>query len=154
MNEMNETNEINEDFYEYHEANTNTKIGSYIVHNDRAHKIKDRAVSKTGKHGHMKIHVVLEDIFTLKKSELIVGSSDKIKVPKIKKIDYQLVCIDDDTFVTYVNAKGESFADINLPSNELGKEIKAKFESGTDMTITILSAMGQSCIINYAEDKN
>ena len=101
----------------------------------------------------MKIHLVLEDIFTLKKSEVIVGSSDKIKVPKVKRTEYQFGNIDHEGFVSYINAKGDTFADLRLPNNDLGEELKVQFEIGVDITITVLSAMGQSVIISYTETK-
>lgn len=144
----------NDDLYEHLDANSNTHVGGYIVHNNRACKIKDRAVSKTGKHGHMKIHLVLEDIFTFKKSETIVSSSDKVMVPKIKRAEYQLVCIADDGFVTYIDGKNEEHSDLKLSENELGIEIKTQFENGKDINITVVSAMNESHIQGYSEQKD
>lgn len=145
-----------EDLVEYLDANSNTHVGGFIVHNDnnRACKIKERTVSKTGKHGHMKIHLVLEDIFTFKKYVTIVGSSDKIMVPKIKKAEYQLVDISDDGFVTYINDKAEPVSDLHLGSNDICDKIRAEFANGHDINIVVVSAMNESHIMDLVVNKN
>lgn len=42
---------------------------------------------------------------------------------------------------------GEQRADIRLPESDLGKDIQAKFDSGEQLMITVISAMGEECAI-------
>ena len=49
------------------------------------------SISKTGKHGHAKAHMVGIDIFTGKKYEEMATTSHNIEIPFVEKIDYQFV---------------------------------------------------------------
>lgn len=51
------------------------------------------STSKTGKHGHAKVHMVALDIFTNKKLEDICPSTHNMDVPIVKKKEYQVVFI-------------------------------------------------------------
>ena len=63
----------------------------FVVIKGRPCKIVDMSTSKTGKHGHAKVHLVAIDIFTGKKLEELCPSTHNMDVPNVKRKEYQLV---------------------------------------------------------------
>lgn len=63
----------------------------YVVIKSRPCKIVDMSTSKTGKHGHAKVHLVALDIFTGKKLEELCPSTHNMDVPNVSRKEYQLV---------------------------------------------------------------
>ncbi|XP_036410315.1 eukaryotic translation initiation factor 5A-1-like [Megalops cyprinoides] len=118
----------------------------YVVLKGRPCKIVEMSTSKTGKHGHAKVHLVGIDIFTNKKYEDICPSTHNMDVPNIKRNDYQLIGITDG-FLSLLLDNGEVREDLRLPDNDLGKEITAKYEAGDEMLVSVLSSMGEECAV-------
>jgi translation initiation factor 5A len=110
-------------------------------------KIMEMSTSKTGKHGHAKVHMVGIDIFTGKRYEDICPSTHNMSVPNVKRVEYSLIDIDNDGYVSLLDDSSETRSDIKLPEGELGQEIKSKFENGDGVKVTVLQALGEEAII-------
>lgn len=108
------------------------------------------STSKTGKHGHAKVHLVAIDIFTGKKLEDLSPSTHNMEVPNVRRQEYQLIDIDDD-FLNLMNADGDIKADVRLPEGELGEKIQSEFDEGKDLLVTIISAMNEEAAISFKE---
>merc|ERR1712126_787055 len=110
----------------------------YVMIKGRPCKIVEMSTSKTGKHGHAKVHLVALDIFTGKKLEDICPSTHNMEVPNVKRKDFQLIGMDDD-------------------DDAVGEEIRNAIDKETDILVTCLSACGEECVIatkvNTAVDK-
>ena|SRR2546423_1697492 len=63
----------------------------FVVIKNRPCKIVEMTTSKTGKHGHAKVHLTAIDIFTGKKLEDLSPSTHNMEVPNVTRREYQLV---------------------------------------------------------------
>jgi len=129
----------------------------FVMIKNRPCKIVEMSTSKTGKHGHAKVHLVAIDIFTGKKLEDICPSTHNMDVPNVKRKDYQLIGMDDD-FVSLMDDGGDTRDDLKCPeSGEVADQIRAAIDNEQDILCTVLSACGEECIIatkiNTAVDK-
>ncbi|KDQ11275.1 hypothetical protein BOTBODRAFT_35574 [Botryobasidium botryosum FD-172 SS1] len=122
----------------------------HVVIKGRPCKIVDMSTSKTGKHGHAKVHLVAIDIFTNKKMEDISPSTHNMDVPNVNRTEYQLVNIDDG-FLNLMTTDGTPKDDVKVPEGDLGKQIEADFEAGKDLLVTVLTAMGEEQAIGCKE---
>ncbi|OLL27020.1 Eukaryotic translation initiation factor 5A-1 [Neolecta irregularis DAH-3] len=139
----------------------------HVVIKGRPCKIVEISVSKTGKHGHAKVHLIAIDvgIFTQKKLEDLSPSTHNMDVPHVKRVDWNLVCRSferknvqrfkvniDDGYLNLLSPEGnEQKDDVKLPESDLGKEIEAAFEDGRDLIVTIVSAMGEEHCLAYKD---
>ncbi|CAF1543384.1 unnamed protein product [Rotaria magnacalcarata] len=119
----------------------------YVMLKSRPCKIMEMSTSKTGKHGHAKVHMVGIDIFTGKKYEDICPSTHNMSVPNVKRVEYSLMDIDNEGYVSLLDDSSECRNDIKLPEGELGTEIRSKFENGEALKITVLQALGEEAIV-------
>jgi len=125
--------------------------GEFIVLKGRPCKVVEMSTSKTGKHGHAKVHVVGLDIFTGKKYEDICPSTHNMEAPVVKRKDYQLMSINEDGFVALLNLDScEEKEDLKLPDDDLGKQIRDAFEKDeTGILCTVVTAMGEESILAF-----
>lgn len=117
----------------------------HVVIKGRPCKIVDMSTSKTGKHGHAKVHLVALDIFTGKKLEDLSPSTHNMEVPNVTRKEYQLVrrsvtlrChgkanentqldISEDGFLSLMDDAGNTKDDVKLPDSETGDKITKLF---------------------------
>jgi len=119
----------------------------FVMLKGRPCKIVEMSTSKTGKHGHAKVHMVGLDIFTAKKCEDICPSTHNMDVPFVKREDYQLMDISDDGYLTLMADSGDLREDLKLPDGDLGNQLKGEFENGREILCTVLKACGEECVI-------
>ncbi|KAA8573879.1 hypothetical protein EYC84_005429 [Monilinia fructicola] len=123
----------------------------FVVIKNRPCKIVDMSTSKTGKHGHAKVHLVAIDIFTQKKLEELCPSTHNMDVPNVSRIEYQLLDITDDDFLSLMSEGGDLKDDVKLPDGEVGQKIRALFDSEKDTNVIVLTAMGEQLAIDGKE---
>ncbi|KAI6147913.1 initiation factor 5a [Pisolithus tinctorius] len=122
----------------------------HVVIKGRPCKIVEMSTSKTGKHGHAKVHLVAIDIFTGKKLEDICPSTHNMDVPNVVRKEYQVMNIDG-SFLSLMDQDNNSKDDVNVPDSDMGKEIQAAFEEGKELLVTVVCAMGEEQVISYKE---
>jgi len=129
----------------------------FVMIKNRPCKIVEMSTSKTGKHGHAKVHLVALDIFTNKKYEDICPSTHNMDVPNVSRKDYQLLDVSDDDYLSLMDDGGNTRDDLKIPESDLGEEIKNAINDGRDIMCTVLSACGEEAVIatktNTAVDK-
>eukprot|EP00047_Mylnosiga_fluctuans_P001254 m.219528 g.219528 ORF g.219528 m.219528 type:complete len:159 (-) comp10182_c0_seq1:86-562(-) len=121
--------------------------GGFVMIKGRPCKIVDMSTSKTGKHGHAKVHLVALDIFTNKKLEDLCPSTHNMNVPVVTRTDYQLVDISDDGFMSLMSEDGTTRDDLRVPEGEMGDEIKSKFGEDEQLLVTIQKAVGEEAAV-------
>jgi len=124
----------------------------FVVIKNRPCKIVDMSTSKTGKHGHAKVHLVALDIFTGKKLEDLCPSTHNMDCPIVIRREYQLLDISDDGFLSLMNDDGDTKDDVKMPEGEVGEKIKRLFkEEEKDTNVVILTSMGEEAAIEAKE---
>eukprot|EP00455_Lapot_gusevi_P014139 TRINITY_DN16_c0_g1_i2.p2 TRINITY_DN16_c0_g1~~TRINITY_DN16_c0_g1_i2.p2 ORF type:complete len:208 (+),score=103.79 TRINITY_DN16_c0_g1_i2:52-675(+) len=128
---------------------SSVRKGGHIIINGFPCKVLSMSTSKTGKHGHAKIHFVASDIFTGKKMEMVEASTHNVEVPNVTRTEYSLVDISND-FLSLMDADGATREDIRTPLN-LRDEMKARFDAGANLIVSVLSAMGQEVAMEFRD---
>jgi len=125
----------------------------FVVIKGRACKIVEMSTSKTGKHGHAKVHLVALDVFTQKKYEDICPSTHNMDCPVVNRKEFTFCDLKDDGFLSLMDDQGTLREDLKLPPGDLGAEIKKKFENGDTFLVNVLEAMGEEVVIGHKQDK-
>src|ERR1700743_1051895 len=107
----------------------------HVVIKNRPCKIVEMSTSKTGKHGHAKVHLVAIDIFTGKKLEDLCPSTPNMDVPNVRRQAYRLVRlagpvwspappaqldVTDDGFLSLMSDDGGTKDDVKVPEGDVG----------------------------------
>ncbi|KAL3461458.1 translation protein SH3-like domain-containing protein [Aspergillus heterothallicus] len=124
----------------------------FVVIKGRPCKIVDMSTSKTGKHGHAKVHLVAIDIFTQKKLEELCPSTHNMDVPNVTRREYQLLDVTDDGFLSLMDDNGGTKDDVKVPDGDVGDRINKMFtDEGKDCNVVILTAMGEQACMEVKE---
>ncbi|GMF14026.1 unnamed protein product [Phytophthora lilii] len=128
--------------------------GGFIMIKGHPCKVVSVSTSKTGKHGHAKCNFTALDIFTNKKYEDIVPSTHTTSVPFVSRAEYTLLDITEDDYCSLMDDSGETREDIKLPTfpETFADEIRADFDDGKQLVLTVLKACGTEQIIAKKED--
>ncbi len=127
------------------QCSTLRKNGHVMLKN-RPCKVVEMSTSKTGKHGHAKVHLVGIDIFTGKKYEDICPSTHNMNVPHVKRTDLQCIGLEDG-FLSLMNDAGDTRDDLKVPEGDIGKDIISKVEKDEQFNVTVLKACGEESVI-------
>jgi len=115
--------------------------GGHVLIKNKPCKIVEMSTSKTGKHGHAKVHMVALDIFDGRKYEDICPSTHNMNVPNVNRKMYTLLDIDDD-YLQLMDDEGNQKEDLKC-CGDVGENIKKLFDEGKELTVTVLTSMGQ-----------
>ncbi|THC99393.1 hypothetical protein EYZ11_001117 [Aspergillus tanneri] len=127
-------------------------LNGHVVIKGRPCKIVDMSTSKTGKHGHAKVHIVALDIFTGKKLEDLSPSTHNMDVPNVTRKEYQLLDITDDDFLSLMDENGNTKDDVKVPDGETGEKIIRMYrEEEKDCNVVVLTSMGEEVAIECKE---
>ncbi|XP_042244801.1 eukaryotic translation initiation factor 5A-2 [Thunnus albacares] len=118
----------------------------FVMLKGRPCKIVEMTTSKTGKHGHAKVHLTGLDIFTQKKYEDICPSTHNMDVPHVTRKDYQVIGVSEG-FLTLMDDGGETREDLRVPPGDLGKEIEKKFDDEEQFVATVLRALDEEQVV-------
>ncbi|KAJ1997810.1 translation initiation factor eIF5A [Coemansia thaxteri] len=122
----------------------------FVVMKGRPCKVIDMSTSKTGKHGHAKVNYTGTDIFTGRKYEDMSPSTHNVDVPNVTRAEFTLIDVTDD-FLSLMDDAGEMKEDVKMPEGELGDNLRSEFETGKELLVTILKAMGEEAAISFKE---
>jgi len=124
----------------------------FVVIKNRPCKIVDMSTSKTGKHGHAKVHLVALDIFTGKKLVVPLTSTPNMDVLVVNRHEYTLIDISDDGYLSLMTSDGDIKDDVKLPDGDVGDKITKMFKDEEKETlVTVQTAMGEEAAIDCKE---
>lgn len=140
------------------------RIGGHILLKDKYPcKIVEMTTSKTGKHGHAKVHFVGIDIFTGNKHEELQASTHNMLEVIVTKRKYLVVYIDKDNGnLELLDENNDPKEDLQLNSEDLewrgrgeqpfGYRVLQAFELKDDkeeLWVTVVTAIGHSQVKEF-----
>lgn len=125
----------------------------FVVLKGKACKIVDMSTSKTGKHGHAKVHLVGLDIFTGKKYEDICPSTHNMQVPNVTRTEFEVIDLSEDNFFSMMTDDGNTRDDLKITENcnpntpEAIRDLLSQAEgSGERVIATVWKALGEEVV--------
>lgn len=73
----------------------------------------------------------------------------------MKKVEYDLMYVSKDGFLSLLTSEGNVKADVKAPGGELGEKIEGMLEEEKTVVVIILAAMGKEIVVDakaIAED--
>ena len=98
------------------------KEGNYVVHNGEVYLVRGIEKSKTGKHGHAKCRMKIENIFTGSKTEISIPGDTKMQSPIIDKRNAQVISLSGDSVQLMDLETYETF-EAALPDEEITSQM-------------------------------
>ena len=143
------------DFFEADSVASNTflmpcsdlRINGFVMIESRPCQIIEVPTSETGKHGHVKVHLVAQDIFTQRRYEDICPSTHKMDVPNVEIQDYELIWVVDDILSLYDPETGETREDLRKPEGTIGEEIDAAMRNDEYILCTVVNFGDKGAVI-------
>jgi translation initiation factor 5A len=66
-------------------------------------------------------------------------------------MDYALLNIEDDGFLSLMTTEGGTKEDVKVPEGELGDKLQEDFDEGKELLVSVVSAMGEEHCLAYKE---
>ncbi|CAG8449405.1 5327_t:CDS:2 [Funneliformis caledonium] len=124
----------------------------HVVLKGRPCKIVEMSTSKTGKHGHAKVHLVGVDIFTNKKLEDISPSTHNMDVPHVTRTEFTVIDCAEDGYLSLMTSDGSTKDDVRIEKgSEMYNQIVSGIEEGKEYLVTVVSAMGEEAVAAFKE---
>ncbi|MCE7742025.1 MAG: translation initiation factor IF-5A [Candidatus Heimdallarchaeota archaeon] len=117
------------------------KEGYYIIHNDDVYLVRSTEKSKSGKHGHSKCRMKIENIFTGSKTEINLPGDFKLQSPVIDKRSAQVLSLSVDS-VQLMDLESYETFEAAVPDEE---DIKNNIKEGSE--VEYWNAIGKSKIM-------
>ena len=139
-------------------ASTLRPKGLILIHSHPC-RILTLTHSKPRKHGHAKITLLAEDLFTSKKYEDSFPAHAIIEVPSVSRISYQLLNLEDgeERFMSLMEIGGKSDGsareDVKCPDGVMGEKLRRLVGEGKEVEIVVLGCMGMERVIEVSEVK-
>ena len=130
------------------------KIGEYVMIKERPCIVHLMPICNAGKYGHKICNFIAHDIFNNDKLEYTYSTACLIDVPIVIKIEYTLIDIGHDDYVSLMDSDGNIREDIKLPSypENYAHKLRSEFNKGEQLCITIIKACNQEQIISHKID--
>lgn len=117
------------------------KPGKYLVIEDEVYVVKSMDKGKSGKHGHAKARIKMQNIFTGNVKEVVMPAGNKIMSPKILKKNAQVIEVSDND-AHLMDLEDFSYFDASLPGDAA---LMAEIQEGGEVEYWMV--MGRKVIV-------
>lgn len=116
---------------------------------------KKNYITGSKKHKNIIYQLTGHNIFNGKYIEQIYSYKDTLEFTDIKEIEYTLMNIDDEKYVTLMDDNGATREDLKLPTypENYASELDNEFKKGKQLCVTVVKACDQEQIMSHKIDK-